>query len=481
VRWGSLVFVLGLVGCAPSTKLPSRPFELPRALVSTTTGPSAAAIGWRAFFADEVLTHLIDEGISNNLDLQIAVQRIETTRAGVYASTGLRIPQVAAFASSGVTRFARYTIDGSGAATTEIRPGRITPSPVLELTVGLQASWEVDLWGKLAGLQGAARSRYLSSIEGANLVITNLVAGIASSYYELVALDHQRDALLETIARQTQALEMIRAQKEAGRANELAVRQFEVHLESTRALEAANLQTLREAENRLCVLLGRFPGPVARQYAALEGAVASTLAVGLPSELVRYRPDIREAELQIEAARFDLEAARAAFYPSLTLTGTVALSAFDPRFLITRTPDSILASLVGGLLAPLINRRGIEAEFTMAKAAQLEALYRYQGVVLGAFAEVSSGLAALEQSARIVAHRKAQRAAVTDTIEASDALFRAGKASYLEVLLAQQNRLEAELELIAALRDQHLASVRLYRALGGGWMGTLQPVRPADR
>src|SRR5690606_22566319 len=284
-------------------------------------------------------------------------------------------------------------------------------------------------WSKLRNLRGSARAHYLASIEGANLVVSNLVADVAIAYFELVALDHVRATLEETIARQTEALAMIRAQKEAGRTNELAVQQFEAQLANSLAMDAAALQQTREIENRLNVLLGRFPQPIPRAQELLEHRVGATLAAGIPADLLRNRSDIREAELRVQAASFDLAAARAAFYPQLSITGDAGYRAFDPRYLLS-TPASIVSSIAAGMVAPLVNRRAIEADFRVAEASQLQALYEYQRVILTGFAEVATGVSALEQAAQIVEQRTRKKGAVAGTVEAADALFRAGKATY---------------------------------------------------
>jgi len=475
--WTWVVVASLFAGCAPRvTNVEVRELAMPHAFTRAAPGPSVAAMDWRAYFADEHLVVLIAEAVGGNPDLQIALQRIQVARAEVRAATGARLPQVSAAIGGSFTRYGRYTLDGAGAATTEITPGRLTPDPVAELSAGLHASWELDVWGKLRSLRGSARARYLASIEGANLVVTSLVADVAIAYFELLALDQVRDILRETLDRQTEALGMIRAQKDAGRANELAVQQFEAQLANTQALDAIAVQQTRELEHRSSVLLGRVPGPIPRSAQRLQRGVAPTIAAGIPSELLRNRPDLRAAELQLQASRLDVAAARAAFYPTINITAGVGYSAFDPRYLLS-TPDSLVASIAGGLLAPLVNRRGLEAAFATAEATQIEAMYRYQSIVLTSFAEVATGLSALEQAAEVVAQRRRKKAAVAGTVEAADALFRAGKATYLEVLLAQQNTLEAELELIEALRDQHIASVRIYKALGGGWRGALQTTR----
>jgi NodT family efflux transporter outer membrane factor (OMF) lipoprotein len=467
-----------VVACVPPPQTSNmRDVVVPTTFEGGAAGESVAAIDWRAYFADADLNALIGEAIEASPDLQIALRRIDIAGARIRAQSGAALPQLSAFADAGLARWGRFTPDGAGNATTDITPGRPTPNPLGELAIGVRASWELDLWGRIRSLRGAARMQYLATIEGVNLVVTSLVGDVAVGYFELLALDRVRTVVQQTIARQTQALEMIRAQKEAGRTNELAVQQFEAQLAGTRALDAVTLQRARELENQLNVLVGRMPQPIRRNPQLLEREVAPTLATGVPADLLRNRPDIREAELQIRAARFDVAAARTAFYPTASITADAGYRAFSPRFLLS-TPGSIVSSIVGGLTAPLINRRGLEAELAAADATQIQALYHYRKTILTGFGEVATLLSALDQSARVLEQRKQKKAAVAGTVEAADALFRAGKATYLEVLLAQQNTLEADLELIEAARDRHVASVRLYRALGGGWRGVLG-VRPS--
>ena len=457
-----------LASCAPATPdLRVRQVQLPAAYERAAPGRSISSTDWTAFFADDHLNALIGEALRGNLDLQLAVQRIEVARAGILEIAGARLPQLSGVAGASVRKYARYTVDGAGNAGTDIAPGQPVPTHVPDLFLGLQASWEPDLWRRLGSAQGAARARYLATIEAHHLVVTNLIGDVATAYFSLVALDDTARILAETIAQQAQALDMMRVQKDAGRTNELAVRQFAAQLAGTRAL-AERVQTeTRDLELQLGVLLGRAQGPIARTPDALSRPVPA-LAAGLPSELLRDRPDIREAELEVHAARLDVAAARAAFYPHLRLSADLGYEAFDPRFLL-RTPASLAYSLAGGLISPLVNRRGIEAAFRTATAAQVSAMVRYQSVVLRSFADAASALSTLQHAAAIVDQQQARQDALADSVAAATELFRAGKATYLEVLLAQQQSLQAELDLNDARRDQLLAKVRLYKALGGGW------------
>jgi NodT family efflux transporter outer membrane factor (OMF) lipoprotein len=434
-----------LASCAPA--LPDvhvRAVALPASYDATAAGRSIASIDWATFFADDHLRALIGDALRGNYDLQLALA-----------------------AGAGVRKYARYTVDGAGNVGTEIAPSRPVPSVVPDLYVGLQASWEPDLWRRLGSAEGAARLRYLASVEGHHFVVTNLVADVATAYYALVALDETAAVLNQTIEHQAQALEMMRIQKEAGRTNQLAVSQFEAQLAGTRALAAHVTAETRELELQIAYLLGRAPAPIARSADALAQPLPP-LAAGVPSELLRARPDVRQAELEVEAARLDVRAARAAFYPRLRISADLGYDAFDPRFLL-RTPASLAYSLAGGIVAPLVNRRGIAAAFRTATAMQVSAMVTYQATVLRSFVDAASALSTAQRAADSVVQQQEKQDALADTVEAATELFRAGQATYVDVLLAQQQTLQAQLELIAARRDQQIAKVRLYRALGGGW------------
>jgi multidrug efflux system outer membrane protein len=466
-RWPACVVLGLLLGCAPKpTTAPEQ--TLPATFdAAAQTGPSTGQLPWRSYFRDPRLVALIDEGLENNLDLAMAVQRIEQTRAGVTLTTGAMLPRVEAVVGAGVRKFGRYTMDGAGNASTNIAPGRPVPTHLPDFNVGLQASWEADVWGRLRNRRKAARAEFLASVEGAHLVRTTLVADIATAWYELQAVDHIRDVVARSIASQERALDVVRLQREAGRASVLAIQQFEAQLAETRALDVELAQQAKALENDLNTLLGRFPTPIDRS-APLSFEPIPAVAEGLPSELLQLRPDVRQAEHQVAAAKFAVAAARAEFFPRLTLSAGIGLQAFNPAYLV-RLPESIAYSVAGGLVAPLVNRKGIRASFQWADAAQLEAMYNYQQVVLNAFAEASTSLADLQTTEQLVLHTQSQKAAVERSVATADLLFRAGRAMYLEVLLAQQAALGADLALIEAWRRQRLASVTVYKALGGGW------------
>ncbi|WP_442499535.1 efflux transporter outer membrane subunit [Methylobacter sp. sgz302048] len=432
------------------------------------TATTIADINWRQYFTDPLLVKLIDTAVANNLDLQMALQRIEVSRSSVKLANGALLPKVDLSIGGGVQKFGLYTMDGAGNASTEITPGQIVPENLTDLFLGLQASWEVDVWGKLRSQRKAAIEGYLSSIEGTHFVISNLVADVAVNYNELLALDNELDIIRQTIQKQQEALEVVKLQKEAGRANELAVQQFRAQLLNTQALEKQRLQQITEAENRLNFLLGRYPQPIERKMEVLLEAVPQQIASGVPSQLLANRPDVREAEHQIEASKFDLKAARAAFFPNFNITATLGYQAFNPEFLF-QTPASLAYSLFGTVVAPLINMNALKAQFNTAKANQLTAMYNYQKTILNGYVEVSNELANIKNLEQIHAQKKQQSEALKKSIETSDELYKSARATYLEVLIAQQNALQANLELIDVTKRQRISTVKIYKALGGGW------------
>lgn len=466
-----LLVLVAVSGCAVFDPVVIREQEaLPDVYAALDGAPDAGApakLDWNAWFADPQLTALVSEALAQNQSLAMAAERVELARASVTRTTGALFPRLDVGVGAGVRKFGLYTMDGAGNATTDILPSQRVPVHLGDFVLSLQASWEADVWGKLRHQKNAAASQLLASVEGVHVVATALVAEVATAWFELRALDRAREVLARTLTHQQRALEAVKLQRSVGRVTELAVQQFEAQLLETQALEVNVAQQQLEAENRLNTLLGRFPRPIARPR--LESfEPAGTASAGLPAELLRNRPDVRAAEQQLEASKYDVKSAQAAFFPNINLSAGVGLQAFNPAYLL-QLPESLIYNFLGGLVAPLLNRSAIEAQLEGAKALQREAMYGYQRSVLSAYVEVLNSVANHQNTARVLALKKEQQAQLAEMIDIADSLYRAGKASWLEVLLAQQNALRTELELIESWRRQHVAAVTLYKALGGGW------------
>lgn len=427
-----------------------------------------ARVVWQDYFTDPYLTALIDTALSNNQELNITLQEIEVARNEVRARKGEYLPFVDIRAGAGVDKVGRYTYRGATEATTEIEPGREMPDPYKDYFIGAFATWEVDIWHKLRNAKKAAVSRYLSSVEGKNFMVTNLIAEIANSYYELLALDNQLDIVKQNIQIQTNVLKIVRMQKAATRVTELAVRRFEAQVLNTQSLQYGIQQDITETENRINFLVGRYPQPIERNTQTFSELVPETVQAGIPSQLLANRPDIKEAELELAAAKLDVQVARARFYPSLGISAGVGFRAFDPTYLI-KTPESLLYSLAGDLMAPLINKNEIKATYFGANAKQIQAVYNYERTILNAYIEVAnqvSNISNLEQSYDL---KSKEVQALTESVTISNSLFRSARADYMEVLLTQREALESKFELIETKKEQMNAVVNIYQALGGGW------------
>jgi outer membrane protein, multidrug efflux system len=428
---------------------------------------NSAQVGWKTFFTDPNLVALIDTALRNNQEFNISLQEIAISRNEIRVRKGDYIPFLDVRGGAGVEKVGRYTSKGSSEATTEIRPGQETPEPLPDFTIGAYASWEIDIWHKLRNAKEAAVDRYLASVEGRKFLQTSLVSEIAINYYELLALDNQLSIAEQNIGIQSNALEVVKAQKEGMRVTELAVKRFEAQVLNTKSLIYDVRQKIVETENRINFLLGRYPQPVQRDATNFPTMVPDTVYSGVPTQLLENRPDIHQAELNLAAAKLDVKAAKANFYPSLRITGGVGLQSFNPKYLAS--PESVLYSLAGDLVAPVINRNAIKATYYNANAKQLQAVYEYDQTLLNAYIEVSNQLSRIN-NLRGSYDMKAQEVdALTQSVEISGNLFASARADYMEVLITQRDVLESRFELIEIKMQQMHAVVDIYRALGGGW------------
>jgi NodT family efflux transporter outer membrane factor (OMF) lipoprotein len=429
---------------------------------------NTAAIPWKNFFKDQNLVDLIDTALKNNQELMITLQEIEIAKNDIRMRKGALLPSVGIGAGAGVEKVGRYTSQGAGDATTEIKPGMEFPDPLTDYKLAAYAHWEVDIWKKLRNSKKAAVSRYLSTIEGKNFVITNLIAEVADSYYELLALDNQLQIVRQNIQLQTNALEIVKIQKESARATELAVQKFQAEVLSSKSKEFDILQDIKVTENRINFLLARYPQEIKRDNSNFLSLLPSAIKSGIPSQLLANRPDIKQAELELVAAKLDVKVARAEFYPSLDISGVIGLQAFKPSYLF-QLPESLLYSLAGDLAGPLINRNAIKAEFKSANARQLQAMYNYERTILNAYLEVSNQLSKINNLEKSYDLKSQQVDALNRSIDISNDLFKSARVDYFEVLMTQRDALESKLELVETKKEQLNTVVHVYKELGGGW------------
>ena len=467
------IFLLGLsifyIGCkTPESNLNTAKKNIPQSYSSNADSSNSGELNWKEFFTDTVLISLIDTALKNNYDLLMTLQKIEVAKNDIRLSKGAMLPGVNLNLANLQRKFGYYTMDDAGNRVTEITPGQLIPTHLPDYFVGLQSSWEIDVWGKLRSKKKAAFLKYLSSKESENLIKTNLIAEIANTYYELLALDVELDIIEETIQIQTNMLEIFQIQKQTGLTNELAIKQFEAQVLNSKNLEFELLQKINENKNKISFLLGQYDHPILLNKWNFNSHHPNLIKTGIPSQLLRNRPDIRQSEYDLLAANLNVKAAKAAFYPSFVITGNAGFQAFNTAYLFT-TPQSFAYNVLGNLTAPFINRNGIKAQFNSAKANQVEAMYKYQKTILNAYVEVSNEISNIKNLENIYKLKTEEVAAQEKSISIATDLFKSGLATYFEVLMTQRSALQSKLELVTAKKRQYNATINIYRALGGGW------------
>jgi multidrug efflux system outer membrane protein len=427
-----------------------------------------ATVQWKKFFLDSKLVALINTAITNNQELNIMLQQIAMANNEIQVRKGEYLPFVNVYAGSEVGKVGKYTRNGAVEQNLNIREDQKFPEPLADFSVGLSASWELDIWKKLRNGKKAAVLEYLSTIEGKNFMVTNLVSEIANSYYELLALDNQLIIIEQNLEIQQNALKMVKLQKQAARATQLAVRRFEAEVYKNQSNKFAIQQSIVETENKINLLLGRYPETIDRDSGNFLETPIDFVHAGIPSQLLANRPDIRRAEYELEASKLDVKVAKANFYPSIGINTGVGLQAFQLKFLMS-TPESLLYSLVGDVVSPLINRNAIKAAYKNANSRQLQAIFAYEKAILNAYIEVANELSNINNLKENYKLKEQQVNALTESIALSIRLFKSARAEYTEVLLTQREALDSKIEIIETKKDQFLANIKIYQTLGGGW------------
>ena len=429
---------------------------------------NSAKIKWQDFFSDPNLKALIDTALQNNQDLNLFLQEINIAQNEVRFRKGEFLPTFNMGVGAGITKEGRYTRLGAIDANTDIVQGKKIPDPLPNFIIGANFSWEVDIWKKLRNAKKSAILRYLASTEGKNFMVTTLIAEISNSYFDLMALDNQLEILQQNIAIQQNALLIVRMQKEAAKVTELGVQRFVAEVAKNQSRKYYILQQIIETENKINFLTGRFPQPIMRSSSTFINLVPKVIHSGIPSQLLNNRPDIRQAELELSAAKLEVAVVRASFYPSFKITAGVGFQAFNPKFLL-RLPESLLYSIGSELVTPLINRNSIKSFYYSANARQIQAIYKYERQILIAHIEVANQITNMSNLEKSYELKAQQVEALTQSINISGNLFKSARADYMEVLLTQRDALESKFELIEITKEKNHAMVNMYQALGGGW------------
>lgn len=414
-----------------------------------------ADVSWKDMFTDPLLTQYIQEGLENNIDIRIALKQMEIAQAYMKQGKAGYFPTLGANAQVTHQELSTNTPMGAlvGGSTTQF-----------ELTANL--TWEADIWGRIRSTDRAFRASYLQSVAAHQAVKTELVANIASIYYQLLALDEQIRITEETIKTRESSLETTEALKEAGTVTEVGVQQTEAQLYRAQAVLVDLQNNARILENTMSILLGTAPRQIERT--SLEDQEITTeLRIGVPSQLLRNRPDVIAAEYGLVNAFELTNVARSSFYPALRLTANGGFQSMDLENLLNT--NSLFATIVGGLTQPIFNGRQIRSEYEAAQARQEQAFLEFRYSLINASREVSDALYNYQAAESTIEIKTNEYEAYELATSYSEELLNNGMANYLEVLTARENALNSQLELINAEVNRLFSIVDLYQALGGGW------------
>jgi multidrug efflux system outer membrane protein len=436
--------------------------------VKNNSGSNSGVLKPKDLFNDSNLILLIDSALRNNIELQQSVISIQQLEADVLESRSMLLPNLGAYAGYSNRKFGLQTMDGAGNITTTIGDGEIIPIHLNDFNLGLQTSWEIDVWGKLKARKKASLARLSANQEYLNMLKTTIVEQVMSNYFTLIVLGEKKRLLTENLVLNEQLVQVSEAQKEAARGNSLSVQQFQALSLNYKNQLVLIEQDIFFIENNLRQLIGRYNGEIKRSGLINNPLVGVELQSGLPAEVLNNRPDIKAAEKQIEAAKADVHTARAEFYPTISINGNIGYQAYRTRFLFS-SPESIAYGLFGNLMAPLVNRGVLKANFKRASASQLEAYIAYQSVVLNAYTEINNGLFALQTSNELLKNKKTESTLLQEARNTAGELFQSNKIDYYEVLNVQQNAMNSQIESLELIQQQFIWKLYLYKALGGGW------------
>lgn len=464
-----LFLSLHLWNCAPSLKLQTPNMnQLPKTYADTLQDTiNNSILAYTLIYQDSQLIALIDQALKTNQELNLFRQEVEIARWEAYGKRGEYLPFLRpSFLFEG-EKPGRYTRNGAVEHQLEIAPETEFPEPLLRYSPGFLFSWEIDVWKRLRNLRKSAYLRYLASNEMQHYLITQLVAEVSSTYYDLMALQNQIHILDNYIELQKKILNILRTQKQAALVTELAVKRFEAEIAKNQARIYHLKQEFIEFQNQLYFLLGQYPRPIQLPWQNFLNLTLPSIKAGIPIQLITNRPDIRSAEYQLQSANIEVEAARAAFYPTFSLDGFIGLESFNPTYLID--PLSILYGWGFSLISPLINRIELKANYQIQTAKQRQAVIQYEQRLLKAYLEVLTTLAKVQNMEQAFLTRQKQVSLLQKAVSIADNLFIYAEADYLEVLLTQRDAMEAQMELIEVKKEYLDALIELYRALGGGW------------
>ena len=468
------ILLLSTPSCGiPDLRAPEPGPVVPANFNGVTTPDNSSQLGIEEFYNDRMLTGLIERALLDNRELKILNEEVQIAGNEVLARSGAYLPFVTVASGAGLNRVTRFTLDGAGLLADQYLPGKYFPNPHGNFGSGINLSWQLDIYRQLRNARDAATQRYVAASEKRNYYATTLIAEIAENFYRLMGYDKRLENINQIIELQQRSLEIARARKDAARSTELSVLRFEAEVRRNQSEKLIINQSIIEAENRINFLVNRYPQRVERVSDDFYDLTIHPLAVGVPSQLLQNRPDIRQAERDLAATGLDVQVARVNFYPQVVISGGVGLNSLVLNHLFE--PQAVVGDLAAGLVGPLVNKRAIRAQYLTANARQLQAIYNYQRVILEAFTQVINRVTMVENYSKSIAIKKQQLKTLEAAVTFADDLFQNARIEYIDVLFSQRDLRDARTVLIDTKVEQLSAIVKAYQALGGGVMSFAAP------
>jgi NodT family efflux transporter outer membrane factor (OMF) lipoprotein len=459
--------LLALPSCGiPPLRPPEPGPGLPTDFNGAAGEENSSQLGIEEFYNDRMLTCLIEKALHDNRELKVLNEEVQIAGNEVLARSGAYLPFVSVAAGASMDRYSRFTEIGAGILDDVYLPGKHFTNPSGNFGTGLNLTWQLDIYRQLRNARDAAAQRYVAASERRNYFVTTLVAEIADNFYRLMGLDKRLENLDQIIELQQRSLEIAKARKEAARSTELGVLRFQAELQRNFSEKLIINQEIIQGENRINFLVNRYPQRVERDSSNFYDLKIHPLSVGVPSQLIHNRPDIRQAERELAAAGLDVKVARVNFFPQLVITSGVGLESLLLNHLFE--PNAVIGDIAGGLVGPLVNRRAIRAQYLTANARQLQAIYNYQRIILEAFTQVINRMTQVENYSNSIAIKKQQLQTLESAVQFAEDLFQNARIEYIDVLFSQRDLRDARVVLIDTKTEQLSAIVNTYQALGGG-------------
>lgn len=430
------------------------------------------SIEWRDFFKDQQLITLIDQGLSHNFDMQMALKNIEISSQKLKQAKVEWLPSIGLDLGNVAYQFRSKNYYGTPSSNYYNQKGEDAPSTLYvnqaQYSTGLDFSWEIDVWGKIRSQKAAELANFLQTIEAKNAIQTEIIAKIAEGYYNLLLLDAQMEVAETNYELTKNTLKIVQLQRDAGQLTSLAIQQTKNQMLVSKALIPSLKQQIAVQENALSVLTGRLPQNINRDTKLTDILQNEVLNTGIPLELLQFRPDIKAAELELMSKNALVGVAQTNRYPSLkiAINGGVNSMLGENWFNI---PGSLFGNIVANASAPLFNKRKLKTAFEIAKLERTKSEIDFQKTVFNAINEVTNTLVSLKMTEEQIDIANEQVTTSRLGVKQSNLLFNSGYATYIEVINAQKNMLENELNLNKLTLNKLQYRIQLYKSLGGGW------------